>query len=35
MGNGDCDHCGHQAGTRETRDELNCPRASQHITDAI
>jgi len=35
MNNGECEHCGHQAGTRELPSEQDCPRRNQHITDEI
>jgi hypothetical protein len=35
MSNGDCELCGHQAGTRELHHEQECERRGQHITDEI
>lgn len=32
---GDCQRCGHEAGTSESRDEQACDWRAQHITDEI
>lgn len=32
---GDCQRCGHEAGTRENRDEQTCDWRGRHITDEI